>query len=215
MHQRKHALDGSCVVLACLLGAASAHAQPPAFDCAKAAGQVEKLICSDPALAARDRQLDEVFKAASKRATGTTATELRASQRGWIKGRNECWKATSTTWITASWTVDTVKDCVEAQYRLRTAELQAVWRLQPPRTVAYACQNSPANEVIANFFATDPATIRLERGDRTVTLWRVGEARLGRFEGRNVALKQEADALEIGWLNTDTGQTEELRCKAR
>lgn len=215
MHPKKRVFGGSCVVLAGLLGQASAQTQPPTFDCAKATGQVQKLICSDAGLAARDRELDAAFKAASARAQGQTARDLRASQRGWIKGRDECWKATSTTWITASWTVNTVKDCVEAQYRLRTSELQAVWRLQPPRTVAYACQNNPANEVIANFFATDPATIRLERGDRTVTLWRVGEDRLGRFEGRNVALTQAADALEISWLNTDSGQTEQLRCTAR
>jgi hypothetical protein len=111
--------------------------------------------------------------------------------------------------------VDTVKGCVEAQYRLRTSELQAVWQLVPPRTVSHACQNNPANEVVASFFETDPATIRLERGDRTATLWRVGAAGEGRYEGQNVSLVHKGSALTVSWLDTNTGKTDELQCQAR
>jgi uncharacterized protein len=211
----------SLVVVLALLGCAaglpaSALAQGPTFDCAKAQGTVEKLICSDASLAALDRNLDQVFKAVTAKATGKLATDVRTEQRGWIKGRNDCWKANGQqTWITATWTVDTVKGCVEAQYRLRTSELQSVWRLVPPKTVSYACQNNPANEVIANFFATDPATIRLERGDRTVTMWLVGAASAGKYEGQNVSLVHGGSQVKVSWLNTDTGKTDELQCKAR
>ena len=160
----------------------AALAQGPTFDCAKAHGEVEKLICNDASLAALDRKLDSVYKVASAKAQGKPATQLREEQRGWISGRNDCWKANGQeTWITATWTVNTVKGCVDAQYRLRTSELQAVWQLVPPKTVFYACQNNPANEVVASFFETDPPTIRLERGDRTVTLWRVGAAGEGKI----------------------------------
>lgn len=193
----------------------TALAQGPAFDCAKAQGEVEKRICADESLAAPDRQLDEVYRAASARATGDLANRLRADQRGWVKGRNECWKSDGQpTWITASWTVATVKDCVAAQYRLRTSELQSVWRLLPPETVSYACQGNPANEVVANFFATDPPTLRLERGDRTVTLWRVGAVAEGKYEGQNVSVQHRDRHLGVSWLNTDTGRTDELACEA-
>jgi uncharacterized protein len=206
-------------VLALMTGAAgcpaAALAQGPAFDCARAQGEVEKLICSDPALATLDRKLDEVYKAATAKATGKLAAQLHAEQRGWIKGRNDCWKASVQTWITASWTVDTVRDCVAAQYRLRTSELQALWRLVPPRTVAYGCQNNPANEVVANFFETDPATIRLERGDRTVTMWQVGAASDGLYEGQNVSLVRQGNEVTVNWLDTNTGKTDELQCEAR
>jgi uncharacterized protein len=195
---------------------AAALAEGPTFNCAKAQGEVEKLICSDASLAALDRRLDEVYKAASAKAKGKLATPLREEQRGWVKGRNDCWKANGQqTWITATWTVDTVKDCVDAQYRLRTSELQAVWRLLPPKTVSYACQNNPANEVVANLFETDPPTIRMERGDRTKTLWRVGDASAGTYEGQNVSLVQQGSELKLSWLDTDTGKTDDLRCKAR
>lgn len=194
-----------------------ATATTPTFNCAKAQGEVEKLLCADESLAALDRRLDEVYKAAQTKATRKLAAQLRVEQRGWVKGRNDCWKAKGQpTWITATWTVDTVKGCVAAQYRLRTSELQSVWRLVPPRTVAYACQNNPANEVVANFFATDPATLRLERGDRTVTMWQVGAPEAGRYEGQNVSLVTQASrGLALSWLNTGTGQTDELTCQAR
>ena len=191
-------------------------AQGPTFDCAKASGEVETLICADPSLAALDRTLGEVYKAASAKAKGKLATRLREDQRGWVKGRNDCWKAKGQqTWITATWTVDTLKGCVDAQYRLRTSELQAVWQLLPPKTVFHACQNNPANEVAANFLANDPATIRLERGDRTVTMWLVGSASDGQYEGQNVSLVHRGNELKVSWLDTNTGKTDELQCKAK
>jgi uncharacterized protein len=195
---------------------AAALAEGPTFDCAKAQGEVEKLICADAALAALDHQLDAAYKAATAKAKGPVATELRETQRGWVSGRNECWKANGQqTWITATWTVDTVKGCVDAQYRLRTSELQALWQLVPPKTIAYACQNNPANEVVASFFATDPATIRLERGDRAVTMWLVGAAGAGKYEGQNVDLVHQGNSLKVNWLDTNTGKTEALQCQAK
>lgn len=207
----------SAAFLACALGLPlTALAEGPTFNCAKAQGEVEKLICSDASLAALDRRLDEVYKAATAKAKGKLATQLRAEQRGWVKGRNDCWKANGQeTWITATWTVNTVKGCVDAQHRLRTSEMQSVWRLLPPKTVSFACQKNPANEVVANFFETDPATIRLERGDRTVTLWRIGAASDGKYEGQNVSLVHQGNELKVSWLDTNSGKTEELQCSAR
>ena len=202
-----------CLLALPMLAAA---ADGPTFDCAKAQGEVEKLICSDAALAALDRKLAEAYKAASAKATGKMLSTLKAEQRGWVKGRDDCWKTSGETpaWITATWTVSSVKDCVAAQYEIRTSELQAVWRLVQPKTVSYACQNNPANEVVANFFATEPPTIRLERGDRTVTLWQI-PAGGGKYEGQNVSLVHDGDTVQVSWLNVATGSTDELACKAR
>jgi uncharacterized protein len=194
----------------------AAQAGQPAFGCARTQSAVEQLICSDTSLAVLDRRLDEIYKAALAKAKGPLARRLREDQRGWVKGRNECWKADGLeTWITASWSVSTVRACVDARYRLRSAELQAVWRLLPPRTVAYACQNDPANEVVANFFATEPATLRLERGDQTRTLWRVGVAPAGTYEGQNVSVVHRERQMELSWLDTDAGKTHKLHCRAK
>lgn len=212
--QRIMCLVGMLVV--CLAGwATAAPPQGPAFDCAKAKGEVEQLICRDATLAALDRKLDQVYRAVSAKANGQLASTLRQEQRGWVSGRNDCWKTKEQTWITATWTVDTVPACIEAQYRLRISELQALWRLVPPRTVAYTCQNNAANEVVVGFFATDPSTIRLERGDRTATLWQVGEVGTGKYEGQNVSLVHQGSGVQVNWLDTNTGKTEALRCTAR
>lgn len=202
-------------VIACVLAlpTLAGAGDGPTFDCAKAQGEVEKLICGDASLAALDRKLAEAYKAASAKATGKMLATLKAEQRGWVKGRDDCWKtsAGTPTWITASWTVDSAKACVAAQYEIRTSELQAVWRLVPPKTVSYACQNNPANEVVANFFATEPPTIRLERGDRTVTLWRIPAG--DKYEGQNVSLVPQGDAMKVAWLDVSTGKTDDLDCK--
>jgi uncharacterized protein len=199
------------------LAADAAGSSKPTFDCTKASGEVETLICKDSQLAALDRKLDGVYKAASAKAKDGMAALLKTEQRGWVKGRNDCWKANGQeTWITATWTVNTVKACVDAQYRVRTSELQSTWQLVPPKTLSYACNNNPANEVVANYYATDPATIRLERGDRTVTLWQVGAPAAGTYEGQNVgAVKKGDGSLQVSWLDVNTGKTDELACKAR
>ena len=55
----------------------------PTFSCSKvSAGSIEALICQDPALAALDRQLAEVYAAASKKTVNEHPSTLKAEQRG-------------------------------------------------------------------------------------------------------------------------------------
>lgn len=212
------ATPGHVWLAAAVLGAPCATlAQGPAFDCARASGQVEKLVCADASLARLDRQLHDAYEAALAQAQGRLKTTLREEQRGWVKGRNECWKADGQpTWLTASWTESTVLGCTQAQYRLRTAELQAVWRLVAPRTVRYACQGDNANELVVHHFATDPASLRLERGDRSVTLWRVPAPGTERYEGQNVSLvpngQGQGQSVAVRWLDVNTGRDAALQC---
>lgn len=213
-----HARIATVLATAVLLGAATpAGAEGPAFDCAKAQGEVPKLVCSDAGLAALDRKLDGVYREAVARAKGPLIATLRAEQRGWLKGRDECWKATAATpdFITASWTVASPRECTEAHYRLRTAELQAVWRLLPPKTVSYACNGQPANELVASFFDTDPPAARVERGDRTVTVYLVPAAGGATYEGRNVTFSSNGTEASASWMNEASGETEALKCLAR
>ena len=132
----------------------------PSFDCAKAASSVETLICEDGELAQLDQSVAARYATALAAAQGLDAgadaavAELRAFQRGWIKGRDECWKAGD------------MRACVADTMRRRDAELVALWMLEAPRaTVFWACDGSPANEVVTQFFDTDLASVRIERGD--------------------------------------------------
>ena len=101
----------------------------PAFDCAKAESSAEKLICTDPELAALDRRLARHFEQAVAVAQGLDAgtdkavANLRAYQRGWISGRDECWKASD------------LRSCVEMEYLGRDATLVAEFMLEEPTAV--------------------------------------------------------------------------------
>ena len=77
--------------------------------------------------------------------------ELKAYQRGWIKGRDECWKA-----------ADNV-GCARESYQKRIAELETRYFLvEGGEPVFYLCDDR--SEIVATFVPTDPTTVRLERG---------------------------------------------------
>jgi membrane-bound inhibitor of C-type lysozyme len=63
------------------VGEADAQARGPAFDCAKATGEVEKLVCTDEGLAALDRKLDGVYNAALAKARDDVPRFLRTELR--------------------------------------------------------------------------------------------------------------------------------------
>lgn len=160
MNRRRSALLMALVSLAAI-PPGMAHATGPAFDCGKASHEIESLICKDGELAKLDRKLDETFRQAMKTVEtvpGHTQAlkEMKAIQRGWIGGRNDCWKA------------DDKRQCTFDIYRNRIAELQARYMLvKSQKPVFYTCENNPADQIIATFMETDPSTVRLERGDRT------------------------------------------------
>ena len=88
---------GSFIIQLCIFlffGIYSAIAASPAFECQKADGEVEKMICKDESLAALDVQLSHLFQMAkAEKQSEERSKEMLAMQRGWIKGRNDCWKS--------------------------------------------------------------------------------------------------------------------------
>jgi uncharacterized protein len=161
----------------------------PSFDCGDVeAGSIEALVCDDPTLSALDRQLDEVYAAAAAKATNEHPPVLKAEQRGWIKGRNECWKSTDK------------PACVTEEYRRRIAELQARYRLLPATgPVAFTCDGNPANEVVVTFFETDPPTLIAERGDSVSLMYRQPSASGTKYQGRNESFWEHQGEAKIVW----------------
>ena len=102
------------ILLLALLLAPAAHAATPSFDCAKAESSAEELVCSDAPLAALDQELARLFALARDSAdlTSEQRSTLIAMQRGWIKGRDDCWKA------------DDLRACVVAEYLTRILDLR-------------------------------------------------------------------------------------------
>ncbi len=95
----------------CLV-AANAWAASPSFDCSKASHDVEKLICKDGELAGLDRSLAELYATVMKHASASEQQTLKTEQRGWVKGRDDCWKS------------DDMRGCVAGEYRSRINELK-------------------------------------------------------------------------------------------
>lgn len=88
--------------------------QGPSFSCKGVAeGSMEQRVCNSPELSALDRQMSKTWSAALAKSGGDK--NLKASQRGWIKGRDECWKETDH------------DACIKREYQQRIGELQKTY----------------------------------------------------------------------------------------
>jgi uncharacterized protein len=168
---------------------AAATTQRPSFACDKVRpGSIEAMVCADKELSALDRKLSAVYAAASKKATNEHPPRLKAEQRGWIKGRNDCWKS------------EDKRECARTEYVRRIAELQARYRLVPGKgPIYYACDGNPANEVVATFFETEPPTLVAERGDSVSLMYLQPSGSGAKYQGRNEALWEHQGEAVITW----------------
>ena len=176
----------------------------PAFDCSKAEHEIEDLICKDAELSAKDRKLAEVYTQAISAmekvdAGGPEAIkELKATQRGWIGGRNECWKDADK------------RKCTIDSYDRRTAYLQARYFLvEGSEPVFYSCSDN--SEIVATFVPTEPASVRLERGD---------SQEIGILSPSGSGARYDAEFGIYFWIKNDEAQAAwpqqtEFTCKAR
>jgi len=167
----------------------TASAAGPSFDCSKTQkGSIEEMICKDEALSALDRKMATVYAEASKKAVNEHPPVLKPEQRGWVKGRNDCWKS------------EDKRKCVEENYRLRIAELQARYRLvQAKGPTTYACNGDPRNEVVVSFFQTDPPTLIAERGDQVSLMYLQPSGSGSKYQGRNESLWEHQGEASIVW----------------
>ena len=178
------------VLLSSILGCAtdSALAAGPSFDCSQAAGSIEKMICKDTQLAELDRKLAAVYAAAARKAANEHPPLLKAEQRGWIKGRNDCWKS------------DDPRACTETEYRHRIVELQARYRLVTERgPFWFACDGDPRNEVVVTFFETEPPSLIAERGDQVSLMVLQPSGSGAKYQGGNELFWEHQDEATIVW----------------
>lgn len=152
----------------------------PDFDCDKADGSVQEMICSEPELSTLDRKLNGVFVRALRRAAEDEKKTLRAIQRGWIKGRDDCWKSTD------------VEGCVRFSYESRITGLQiAVADTLVPAPVVYHCED---DETISAYFYSDTQipSLVLNRYPDQVILYREPAASGAKYQGQNVTFWDKA-----------------------
>jgi uncharacterized protein len=174
--------------LSALLLVKTAYAQTsPSFDCTKVgAGSIEAMVCKDSGLIVLDNKMAQVYAEATKKAVNEHPPILKAEQRGWVKGRNDCWKSSDK------------RACVEAVYRDRIVELQARYRLvKITGTATYRCPNNA--EVIATYFETDPKTAIAEYGDATSMMYVQPSASGTKYQGPNETLWESKGEAKITW----------------
>jgi len=104
------------ILLSIVLGIGIVYANQPSFDCTKIEkDSTEGIICASDTLMELDNQLSKLYKEALPKSKKEDM--LKATQRGWIKGRNDCWKSKNE------------KKCIDTLYRLRMDELKSKYGL--------------------------------------------------------------------------------------
>jgi uncharacterized protein YecT (DUF1311 family) len=102
----------------------------PSFDCAKATSALEKLICSDPEIAAADAMMAKLYALAQVSAFGSGASNQLAAQREWMSGRAECMKMTSEP--SSEGRINGPRECLASDYRERNRDLAVAILLSHP-----------------------------------------------------------------------------------
>jgi uncharacterized protein len=164
----------------------------PAFDCQKASGEIEALICQDAELATLDRDMAGIFKRAEAKNSGDELKTLKAMQRGWIKGRNDCWKAQDK------------RQCVIASYNLRMVELQIQNGLViVPTAVGYVCNNDNSKPFFATFYneLKPPAAVITYGDDQTIAL-AAPAASGSKYSAEGISFWEHHGEATVEWYGT-------------
>ena len=170
----------------------------PSFDCSTVSeGSIEAVVCQQPELAQLDNQLNHVYQHALNKVEDSSR-ELKAMQRGWLKGRDDCWKSNDK------------PHCIKESYQQRIAELQARYRLVDSNgPLRFICDNNPKNEFIVTFFNTEPRTLIAERGDHTSLMYNVASGSGAKYQGQNETFWEHQGKALITWGY----QAPELTCQ--
>ncbi|HYQ51282.1 MAG TPA: MliC family protein [Pseudomonas sp.] len=161
-------------------------AQGPSFKCSEnMLNSVEGLICKSEDLSSLDRKLAATYGAALKKA-GSRANTLKAEQRGWIKGRNECWKA------------DDKEACLRDNYNQRTVELQAGYALVESKgPVIFDCGAN--GSISATFFQTDPPSINATYKEQHSLMVAVPSGSGMNYKGQNESFWEHQGEAAVTW----------------
>jgi len=174
-------------LLTTVLLTAGLYANQPSFDCSKVKkDSSESIICSSNKLMDLDNELAAVYKQALSKATKEDM--LKVHQRGWIKGRNDCWKA------------DDEKQCMADQYKLRIKELKEKYGLSSIQDRSGSTSNG-FDKVLKLEGITFHVQATNEGSLNQLTITPTG------LEGTNDVVRQEIDGsvtgAEVADLNSD------------
>jgi uncharacterized protein len=129
--------------------------------------------------------LAEVYQKALLKSANEKPPLLKAEQRGWVKGKAECWKEQDK------------KACASELYTLRIAELQARYELVPiSKKLVLSCENNPAHEILLRYYLTTPATLIADYGDQVSLMYQQADQS---YVGRNEKLSEQNGVFIVQW----------------
>ena len=96
----------------CVLFSTQAFAAKPSFQCSRSSHEIEQVICGNDEQAALDVSLSRLYNSVLRNTPAKARQRLKTEQSGWVRGRNECWKA------------DDKVACTRAEYESRINELK-------------------------------------------------------------------------------------------
>ena len=137
------------------------------FDCGRARGQAQELVCGDAGLAAMDREVARLSGLAMEP----------AAQADWEQQRDTCDKA------------DELRQCVMAAamlkiHRLRQgSEAARAGEQLSVGPVTYSCQGF-AGPILATFVTGSVGAVALEWGEQAIAIDQVNAASGAKYEGR-------------------------------
>ena len=171
------------------------NAAKPAFKCKNLNSSIEEMVCKDAKLAELDQKLQAIYDKALKKIPKDEIKTQKAIQRGWIKGRNDCWKA------------DDKRQCVEFNYESRMTELQIMaGDVIVPNPVVFDCGK---DQRISAYFYQDtqiPAAV-LNLVPEQVLAFISPSGSGAKYEGQNVSFWNKGDEAMVKWKGKD------LTCK--
>jgi uncharacterized protein/trans-aconitate methyltransferase len=181
----------------------ASQAAQPSFDCSKASGSIEELICQNDEFAALDRKLAKYFKLATESYPAKELKTLKAEQRGWIKGRNDCWKS------------DDKSECVRSHYQHRITDLQiTTGSAVITHSAVFICNPDKHDSITAVIYKETelPAAVLTRLSDeideqKLLFLSRSGSG--ARYLGQNVEFWSNDTQATVSWGVTDS---EKLLC---
>ena len=162
---------------------------PPSFSCQdKALNTVEKQICQSKVLSNLDVKMKTVFEKALKKVILEESRELKAEQRGWIKGRDDCWKS------------EPAHLCIAQRYQYRIAELQVEYQLiDALGPMFYVCDGRPLDEIIVTFYSTEPPSILAERAGQVSFMLLQETASGAKYQGPNETFWEHQGQASVIW----------------
>lgn len=161
--------DGAILEFAPMQGGEPA----PAFNCSEAEGSIESMICEASDLMQLDLYLDELFQAGLANFPEADIPTYRTLQRGWISGRNDCWKE------------EDIKQCVIEEYHRRISELEVkTGYLTVPKPTQWQCEDELLTVYFYNAAVMPVAVINRDTSQHFA--WLVRAASGARYQGGNL-----------------------------